>query len=79
LEQLDHTSTFDTNILDGTDVLHFPLTAGISTFEDYANYVFLSYFRHQLESSDRVNVVWYTYIIEAVLKRVHERREAKES
>lgn len=60
-EQLDPPSTFDTKILDGTAVLHFLPTAGISTFEDYANDVFLPYIRHQLQGADRVDVVWDTY------------------
>ena len=56
-EQLDPPSIFDTEIVDGTAVLHFLPTAGISTFEDYANDVFLPYIRHQLEGADRVDVV----------------------
>ena len=63
-EQLDNPpspSSFDTKILDGTAVLHFLPTAGISTFEDCANNVFLPYIRHQLEGADRADVVCDTY------------------
>jgi hypothetical protein len=61
LNTLPPPSTFDTDILDGTAVLHFLLTAGISTFEESANNVFLPYIRHHLECADRVDVVWDTY------------------
>ena len=73
-EQLDPRSTFDTKILDGTAVLHFLPTAGISTFEDYANDVFLPYIRHQLEGADKVDVVWDTYHSSSIKESGRKKR-----
>lgn len=74
-EQLDPPSTFDTKILDGTAVLHFLPTAGISTFEDYANDVFLPYIRHQLEGANREDMVWDTYHSSSIKESAREKRD----
>lgn len=73
-EQLEPPLTFDTKILDGTAILHFLSTAGISTFEDYANDVFLPYIRKQLEDADRVDVVWDTYRSSSIKESAREKR-----
>ena len=73
-DHLDPPSTFDAKILDGAAVVHFLPTAGISTFEDYANDVFLPYIRHQMGSANRVDVVWDTYLSSSIKESAREKR-----
>ena len=67
-------STFDTKILDGAAILHFLSTAGVSTFEEFANIVFLPCIKRQLEDADRVDVVWDTYLSNSIKGCAREKR-----
>ena len=67
-------STFDTKILDGAAILHFLSTAGVSTFEEFANIVFLPCIKRQLEDADRVDEVWDTYLSNSIKGCAREKR-----
>ena len=67
-------TSFDVKILDGAAVVHFLPTNGITTFDDYANSVFIPCIIKNLECSTRVDVVWDTYITSSLKESVRERR-----
>ena len=71
--QLDIPSV-DTKIFDGAAVIHFLSTAGVSTFEDFAEKVFLPYINQQLEDTDRVDIVWDTYLSNSIKGSAREKR-----
>ena len=67
-------SIFDVKILDGTAVLHFLQTAGMSTFGEYAEKIFIPYLRNQLDCAKRVDIVWDTYKKDSIKETTRERR-----
>lgn len=67
-------STFDVKVLDGAAVVHFLSTSGITTFEEYADVVFLPYLRIQLESAQRLDVVWDEYTKSSIKESTREKR-----
>ena len=50
--------SFDCKILDGPAVVHFLNTAGATTFENYADSVFIPYLGDQLQTCSRLDIVW---------------------
>ena len=60
--QKEDPTYFDVKVLDGAAVVHFLPTNGITTFDDYANSVFIPCIMKNLECSTRVDVVWDTYV-----------------
>ena len=64
--QKDVPASFDLKILDGAAVVHFLTTNSITTFDDYANSVFIPYIVKNLEFSKRVDMVWDTYITSSI-------------
>jgi hypothetical protein len=61
-------------VLDGAAVVHFLSTSGITTFEEYADVVFLPYIRIQLESAQRLDVVWDEYTKSSIKESTREKR-----
>ena len=73
-DQSEPPEAFGTEVLDGSAVVHFLSTAGAETFKDYANDVFLPYIKHQLENTERVDVVWDSYISKSLKEGTREKR-----
>lgn len=65
---------FDCKVLDGAVVVHCLPTAGISTFDDYADKVFIPHLQQQIKSSHRVDVVWDTYNQDSLKEATREKR-----
>eukprot|EP00745_Piridium_sociabile_P022185 TRINITY_DN34414_c0_g1_i9.p1 TRINITY_DN34414_c0_g1~~TRINITY_DN34414_c0_g1_i9.p1 ORF type:complete len:253 (-),score=52.80 TRINITY_DN34414_c0_g1_i9:375-1133(-) len=61
-DKLEPPSMFDVTVLDGMAVLHFLDPRGSTTFEDFANSVFLPYVSQQLEHTRRLDIVWDSYL-----------------
>jgi len=59
-------SYFDAIAIDGSALVHLLPTARISTFDEYADCVFLPYLVKQLEKCTRIDVVWDTYIADSI-------------
>ena len=64
-------------MLDGAAVVHLLFVIGVKTFEDYAANVLLSHVRHQLQTADRVDIVWDRYLKKQVLKVLLEKKKEK--
>ena len=54
--------------------IHFLSTAGMSTFEDFACKVFLPYVNRQLKDSDRLDIVWDTYLSNSIKGFARKKR-----
>ena len=67
-------SSFDVIVLDGMAVLHFLDPRGSSTFQEFADNVFLPYLSHQLRTTKRLDVVWDAYIADSLKQSTRERR-----
>ena len=52
----------DALLLDGTAVVNHLKPAGVKTFQDYANDIFLPFVKHHLQSVSRLDVVWDQYL-----------------
>ena len=51
------TYQFDSELFDGSTVVHFLPTTSAVAFADYANKVFISFLIHLLENTDKVDCV----------------------
>ena len=74
LNEASPPTDFDCKILDGAAVIHFLSTSGVSTFEEYADRVFIAHLHRQLENSRRLDVVWDTYIEDSIKESTREKR-----
>ena len=70
----DPPSTYDCIVLDGAVVVHFLSTKEVSTFNEYADKVFVPYINKQLQSCMRVDIVWDTYIPDSLKESTREKR-----
>ena len=52
----------DALLLDGAAVVNRLKPAGVRTFQDYANDIFLPFVKHHLQSVSRLDVVWDQYL-----------------
>ena len=64
--QPEQPSFYDCKVLDGAVIVYCLPTAGVHTFNDYAEEVFVPYPRMQLRSCTRLDVVWDTYLPESL-------------
>ena len=64
--QPEQPSFYDCKVRDGAVIVHCLPTAGVRTFNDYAEEVFVPYLRMQLRSCTRLDVVWDTYLPESL-------------
>jgi hypothetical protein len=67
-------NTFNVKVLDGAAVVHFLSTTNIITFDEYASGVIVPHIMKHLESSNRVDVVWDTYITSSIKESTREKR-----
>ena len=67
--------SFDCKILDGPAVVHFLNTAGSTTFENYADSVFIPYPGDQLLTCSRLDIVWGRYLQYSLKNSIRENNE----
>ena len=65
-ESSEHFTSFDVKVLDGAAIVHLLPTTNITTFDEYASDVFISYIKKQLDTSARVDVVWDAYLSSSI-------------
>ena len=66
--------TIDAAILDGAVIVQMLKPGTAQTFEDYFNYVFAPYITRQLETVQRVDVVWDVYHEDSLKRCTREKR-----
>ena len=64
----------DAIILDGAAVVHMLHPGTARTFQDYADTVFGSYILSQLQSANRVDIVWDVYMEDSLKATTREKR-----
>ena len=64
-EHSDPPMRYHCRVLDGAVIVHSLPTSVASTFDEYADLVFLPYVLSQLQHSPRVDIVWDTYSAES--------------
>ena len=67
-------SFYDCRILDGAAIVRFLPIVGAATFDGYAENCFIPYLSMQLQSTNRLNVVWDTYIPDSLKESTREKR-----
>ena len=67
-------SLFDAMAIDGAAVIHILPTTSITTFDEYADLVFLPYLSKQLEKCARLDVIWDTYVADSIKASTRESR-----
>jgi len=60
--QPEHPYIFDVNVIDGAALVYLLPITSITTFDKYADLVFILHRVRQLEKSLRLDLVWDTYI-----------------
>ena len=55
-------------------VIHLLPTVNVSTFDEYADKIFLPHISKQLESCTRVDIVWDIYIPNSIKESTREKR-----
>lgn len=65
---------FDCKILDGSVVVHSLPTVEASTFDDYAVKVFIPHIQQQLQTCQRIDIVWDTYLQDSLKNATREHR-----
>ena len=55
-------------------ILHCLPTAGVGSFNEYADRVFLPYVQNQLKDTSRLDVVWDIYIPSSLKESTREKR-----
>ena len=66
----------DAILLDGAVIVHMLSPGTAKTFQEYTDNVFIPYVRRQLESTNRVDVIWDVYRVDSLKAEVRERRGA---
>ncbi|CAB3981604.1 Hypothetical predicted protein, partial [Paramuricea clavata] len=72
--QTEPPSTYNCKVLDGAVIVHCLPTAAASTFDEYADKVFLPYLEKQLQESRRLDIVWDTYISDSLKESTRVKR-----
>ena len=73
-KQLLQAPKVDAIILDGAAVVHMLHPGTARTFQDYADTVFGSYILSQLQSANRVDIVWDVYMEDSLKATTREKR-----
>jgi len=77
LEQPGHSeppSAYNCTVLDGAVIVHCLPTTSVSTFNEYADRVFIPYLQKQLQACLRLDVVWDTYVQDSLKESTREKR-----
>ena len=64
---------FDVKVLDGAAIVHLLSTTNITTFEEYANVVFIPHIKQNLYTCKRVDVVWDTYLTSSIKESTRKK------
>jgi hypothetical protein len=67
-------SAFDCKVLDGAVIVHCLPTFNVSTFDMYADEVFIPYLQRQLQDAKRLDVVWDEYIKDSLKESTRQKR-----
>ena len=67
-------STFDCKVLDGSVIVHCLPTYNVSTFNMYADEVFIPHLERHLQDTKRLDVVWDEYIQDSLKESTREKR-----
>jgi len=74
--QSEPPSTYDCIVLDGAAIVHCLPTTTISTFNEYADSIFIPYLEKQLQVATRLDLVWDTgHIYIRQFKGVYQGKE----
>ena len=73
-EQLKPPSTYDCEVLDGAAIVHCLPAANVTTFDMYANAVFLPYLEKKLQNTMRLDLVWDLYVSRSLKETTREKR-----
>ena len=65
--------TYDCKVMDGAVVVHC-LPTSVSTFDEYADKIFIPYLEKQLQSATRLDVVWDVYTPDSLKESTREKR-----
>ena len=65
---------FDCMVLDGPVIIHSLPTSGVTTFNEYADKVFMPYLMKQLGNTTRLDIVWDTYIVDSLKESTRTKR-----
>ena len=67
--------TVETMLIDGAALVNILKPSGAcKTFSDYANQVFLPYISNQLQSVQRVDIIWHRYIPNSLKAQTRDKR-----
>ncbi len=67
-------SFFDAMAMDGAAIVHILPTTSITSFDEYADLVFLPYLSKQLEKCARLDVIWDTYVADSIKASTRQSR-----
>ena len=73
-EQPNPPPFYDCKIFDGAAVVHALPSTTVSTFDSYAENVFIPFILNHLQSSKRVDIVWDTYRANSIKDSTREKR-----
>jgi len=73
-EQPNPLSFYDCKIFDEAGVVHALPSTTVSTFDSYAENVFIIFILNHLQSSKRVDIVWDTYKASSIKDSTREKR-----
>jgi len=65
---------YDCTVLDGAVIVHILPTKSVSTFNEYAEQIFIPYLLDQLQTSSRIDVVWDTYLEYSLKESTRQKR-----
>ena len=70
----DPPTVFDCKVMDGAVIVHSLPTTAVSTFNQYADQVFLPYIHAQLQTTSRIDIVWDDYRPESLKESTRQKR-----
>lgn len=73
-EQSEPPSSYDCKIFDGAAVVHALPTATVTTFNSYAEEIFIPFIVSHLQSTKRVDIVWDKYKENSIKNTTREKR-----
>ena len=72
--QAEPPSTYNCKVLDGAVIVHCLPTTRVSTFDEYADAIFIPYLESQLRDAKRLDLVWDTYTTDSLKESTREKR-----
>ena len=72
----DNVRNFDCKIFDGAVLAHVLPREGISTYQQYADKLFILFRKRELQPVNRVDIVWDCYLESSIKGATREKRGA---